>query len=327
MRAWSHGVYQQNCAGTVLVHAEEEELNASIATSIVKHCILKLNLSCSSSDLTSRASYRKGRISAPTPALDQHSRLGGHSQTSPPLPQRTAGMQALSVRVRTASLSHQHAAYRSVLLLRATRCLSTRRREEPRSGTTTPLPDDAPEHPSKSPFYYEAGYAIFAKRQSRPFPPPFLSLPSGSFSDPLSTHNQSRDRRPHVNGQMIRGVTSGDDAVIVGENFIGAADGVGAWAQRERGHAAYVLVKCRRHKLTIPDAGFGHVSSFTSGLSKQKRMVTVVLPSRSQLNTFKPPSRTPSKRHRSPMNGREPQLRVVHSSVLTPTNRQTRCYT
>jgi hypothetical protein len=39
---------------------------------------------------------------------------------------------------------------------------------------------------------------------------------------------------------MIRGVTNGDDAVLVSENFIGANDGVGAWATREKGHAAYV---------------------------------------------------------------------------------------
>lgn len=36
---------------------------------------------------------------------------------------------------------------------------------------------------------------------------------------------------------MIRGVTNGDDAMLVSENMIGANDGVGAWAQRERGHA------------------------------------------------------------------------------------------
>ncbi|KAL8725003.1 MAG: hypothetical protein Q9181_006577 [Wetmoreana brouardii] len=37
---------------------------------------------------------------------------------------------------------------------------------------------------------------------------------------------------------MIRGITNGDDAVLVGENFMGANDGVGAWAQKPRGHAA-----------------------------------------------------------------------------------------
>ena len=106
------------------------------------------------------------------------------------------------------------------------------------AGTTTPVPYDAEPPKSKSPFYFEAGYALFAKRPSRPFPPPFLSLPSTSFSEPLSTHHKSRDRRPTVNGQMIRGVTNGDDAVLVSESFIAANDGVGAWATREKGHAA-----------------------------------------------------------------------------------------
>ncbi|KAH7086683.1 phosphatase 2C-like domain-containing protein [Paraphoma chrysanthemicola] len=112
--------------------------------------------------------------------------------------------------------------------------------QEPRVGTTTPVPDDAnpPQPKTKPPFYFEAGYALFAKRPSRPFPPPFLSLPSTSFSEPLSTHNKSRDRRPRVNGEIIRGVTNGDDAVLVSDYFIGASDGVGAWATREKGHAA-----------------------------------------------------------------------------------------
>jgi hypothetical protein len=112
--------------------------------------------------------------------------------------------------------------------------------DEPRVGTTTPVPDDAnpPKPKTRPPFYFEAGYALFAKRPSRPFPPPFLSLPSTSFSEPLSTHNMSRDRRPKVDGEMIRGVTNGDDAVLVGDYFIGANDGVGAWATRKKGHAA-----------------------------------------------------------------------------------------
>lgn len=108
------------------------------------------------------------------------------------------------------------------------------------TGTTTPVPPNADPPKSKPPFYFEAGYALFAKRPSRPFPPPFLSMPSTSFSEPLSTFNKSRDRRPTVNGQMIRGVTNGDDAVLVSESFIAANDGVGAWATRERGHAALV---------------------------------------------------------------------------------------
>lgn len=36
---------------------------------------------------------------------------------------------------------------------------------------------------------------------------------------------------------MIRGITNGDDALLVSDNLIGTNDGVGAWAQRERGHA------------------------------------------------------------------------------------------
>ena len=106
------------------------------------------------------------------------------------------------------------------------------------AGRTTPVPDEALQLKPKSPFYFETGYALFAKRPSRPFPPPFLSLPSGSFSDPLTTHNRSRDSRSYVNGEMIRGITNGDDAVLVNDSFIGANDGVGAWATRPKGHAA-----------------------------------------------------------------------------------------
>ena len=108
-------------------------------------------------------------------------------------------------------------------------------------GTTTALADDvSTENPSsRSPFYFQTGYSVYAKRPSRPFPPPFLSLPSGSFSDPLTTHARSRDRRPSVNGQFIKGITNGDDAVIIGaQNFLGVNDGVGAWVTKERGHAA-----------------------------------------------------------------------------------------
>ena len=101
----------------------------------------------------------------------------------------------------------------------------------------TPVPHDDNKPASKSPFYFLTGYAGWAKRPSRPFPPPFFSPPSGSFSDPLSTTNRAADRRAKVNGQMLRGVTNGDDALLVSENLIGTNDGVGAWAQRERGHA------------------------------------------------------------------------------------------
>lgn len=89
----------------------------------------------------------------------------------------------------------------------------------------------------KLPFKFETGISLFAKRLPRPFPPPFLSPPSGSFSDPLSTHNRARDRRPKVNGELIKGWTNGDDAVFASDYFIGANDGVGAWSARPRGHA------------------------------------------------------------------------------------------
>ncbi|CAG8952573.1 hypothetical protein HYFRA_00009679 [Hymenoscyphus fraxineus] len=105
------------------------------------------------------------------------------------------------------------------------------------TSTTSPIAN--PENPQKPnlPFRFETGISLYAKRAPRPFPPPFLSPPSGSFSDPLSTHNRSRDRRAFVNGELIRGYTNGDDAVYVSDNFIGANDGVGAWSTRPGGHA------------------------------------------------------------------------------------------
>ncbi|KAI9053450.1 hypothetical protein LZ554_002408 [Drepanopeziza brunnea f. sp. 'monogermtubi'] len=87
------------------------------------------------------------------------------------------------------------------------------------------------------PFRFETGVALFAKRPPRPFPPPFLSPPSASFSDPLTTHDRSRGRRPLINGQRIRGHTNGDDAVYASDHFIAANDGVGAWSTRPGGHA------------------------------------------------------------------------------------------
>lgn len=152
-------------------------------------------------------------------------------RSCPSPPKHSAPPSALSLALH---LHHHPACQRRVYAHTAAR--------EPKtgSGTTTPVPDEdaAMRARSKAPFYFEAGYALYAKRPSRAFPPPFLSYPSGSFSDPLSTHNRSRDRRSFVNGEMIRGITNGDDAVLASDNFIGANDGVGAWAARERGHAA-----------------------------------------------------------------------------------------
>ncbi|KAH7170849.1 phosphatase 2C-like domain-containing protein [Dactylonectria macrodidyma] len=104
------------------------------------------------------------------------------------------------------------------------------------SASSPSSPPNAPPIPIL-PFRFETGIARFAKRPPRPFPPPFLSPPSASFSDPLSTHHQSRDRRAFVNGHIIRGQTNGDDAVYASDYFICANDGVGAWATRPRGHA------------------------------------------------------------------------------------------
>ena len=127
---------------------------------------------------------------------------------------------------------------RSSVLINSARRQHASQISTEKAGTKTPIPEEALHQEPKAPFYFDTGYALFAKRPSRAFPPPFLSPPSGSFSDPLTTHTRSRDRRSWVNGELIRGVTNGDDAVLVGENFIGANDGVGAWATRPKGHAA-----------------------------------------------------------------------------------------
>lgn len=71
---------------------------------------------------------------------------------------------------------------------------------------------------------FENFYALFAKRPSRPFPPPYT--PPNSFSDPLSRH------------PTLRGYSNGDDALLLGQKFIAVADGVGAWNTRVNGHAA-----------------------------------------------------------------------------------------
>lgn len=136
------------------------------------------------------------------------------------------------------SLSRSRRQIRRAVITNASRLRSSSAQAIPSISSTTEVAQNTDSVKRKLPFFFDTGYALYAKRPSRPFPPPFLSPPSVSFSDALSTHNQSRDRRPWVNGEIIRGVTNGDDAVLVTENFIGANDGVGAWAQREKGHAA-----------------------------------------------------------------------------------------
>jgi len=107
------------------------------------------------------------------------------------------------------------------------------------------------------PCIFETGLGLFAKRNPRPFPPPFLSPPSGSFSDPLSTHNRSRDRRAFVNGELIRGYTNGDDAVYMSDLFVGANDGVGAWSTRPGGHAGLALILRTRSYPADKNTGYG----------------------------------------------------------------------
>ncbi|KAK8131293.1 protein phosphatase [Apiospora sp. TS-2023a] len=106
-----------------------------------------------------------------------------------------------------------------------------------KSSVVAPSPPSSETSSARLPFRFETGFALFAKRAPRPFPPPFYSPPAGSFSDPLSTHHQSRDKRVFVGGELIRGWTNGDDAVYASDRFICANDGVGAWSRRPRGHA------------------------------------------------------------------------------------------
>ncbi|KAK7943474.1 uncharacterized protein PG986_012587 [Apiospora aurea] len=105
------------------------------------------------------------------------------------------------------------------------------------SAVASSPPPSSGSSPARLPFRFETGFALFAKRAPRPFPPPFYSPPAGSFSDPLSTHHQSRDKRVFVGGELIRGWTNGDDAVYESDRFLCANDGVGAWSRRPRGHA------------------------------------------------------------------------------------------
>lgn len=91
---------------------------------------------------------------------------------------------------------------------------------------------------SKPRFHFRTAHALFAKQAARPFPPPFLSRPSGSFSDPLSTYNESRFRQVSYRGQLLRGLTNGEDAVLLGPQYIGVNDGVGGWSDKKNGHPA-----------------------------------------------------------------------------------------
>lgn len=121
--------------------------------------------------------------------------------------------------------------------VRPPRAGQIRRNHRSSYGVRTPAPEHHAEAPAaKCPFVFQTGYALCAKRSPRPFPPPFTALPTTSFSDPL-TSPRGQDRRLSIQGEPIRGLTNGDDAVLVGENFMGVNDGVGAWATKPKGHA------------------------------------------------------------------------------------------
>lgn len=84
-----------------------------------------------------------------------------------------------------------------------------------------------------APFCFDTGYAASSKRPSRPLPAPFSPRPTASFSEPL-THPTAAQYR----GRQLRGLTNGDDALVVADNYLGVDDGVGAWATRPHGNAA-----------------------------------------------------------------------------------------
>jgi protein phosphatase PTC7 len=146
-----------------------------------------------------------------------------------------AGMRRSFLRTQVARAIHHPHQLRCSFIHSTLRC-----RPELASASTSTHPDRPPLRKEIPPFRFETGISLYAKRPPRPFPPPFLSPPSASFSDPLSTHHRSRNRRPLVNRELIRGYTNGDDAVYVSDQFIGANDGVGAWSTRPGGHAGFV---------------------------------------------------------------------------------------
>ncbi|KAF8473176.1 phosphatase 2C-like domain-containing protein, partial [Kalaharituber pfeilii] len=86
-------------------------------------------------------------------------------------------------------------------------------------------------------FKFHTGTSLFAKRPSRPFPPPFNPLPSPTSTSPLRDAFRSFHFNQDALG-YLRGVTNGDDAVLISPYYIGVADGVGAWNTRPQGHAA-----------------------------------------------------------------------------------------
>ncbi|KAJ6136821.1 hypothetical protein N7497_012374 [Penicillium chrysogenum] len=101
----------------------------------------------------------------------------------------------------------------------------TTRQRGPPTASPLPFPTSPSFHPNL-PFDLRLATLCVPNDPHDLFPPPFLSPPSSSFSDPLTTHGLSQDKRLSVEGELVRGLNNGDDAIIVAENFIGVDDGM-----------------------------------------------------------------------------------------------------
>ncbi|CCX04619.1 Similar to Protein phosphatase PTC7 homolog; acc. no. Q5U3N5 [Pyronema omphalodes CBS 100304] len=123
-----------------------------------------------------------------------------------------------------------------------------RNRSNNSSTTSSSLPTQPPNPTSPSPFHFIPSHSLFAKRPPRPFPPPFHTPPTTSFSDPLTSHSLpgrssrggsqgARDLDPPEGGRHLRGTTNGDDAILTSPHYLAVADGVGAWNTKSHGHA------------------------------------------------------------------------------------------
>lgn len=164
-------------------------------------------------------------------------RLPPQSLASIPIStRRAAAAAALSLRCSPPAWqprsNRNHSPHSSAASLSSSSSAST---DPPPSEALDGIASSTAQPPRLPPFRFETGIALFAKRPPRPFPPPFLSAPSGSFSDPLSTHRGGRRTG------IVRGATNGDDAVYAGDAFVCANDGVGAWSTRPKGNAGCVF--------------------------------------------------------------------------------------
>ena len=111
------------------------------------------------------------------------------------------------------------------------------------AGRTTPHPPPAAAFAPAHPFYFDTGYALFAKRPPRPFPPPFTAPhprrdPAAAAAGAATDEADPTHDHLAYDGAPLRAATAGDDALLAEPHLLAAADGVGAWASRPHGHAA-----------------------------------------------------------------------------------------